>query len=297
MPSKFTKSTDAQHKITLESSIISAAWSITFAHGGAAAPLDVLTAFVGEGAKIKIKCKNEKGKTLGKISDVIHGNRFAGKIDLPDSLKIGDMIYFEAELPGLGLKEESNHIAAGPPIKVSKMKWDKKEARRGDILKLSADLTNVPEGSEVKVIIFEHDADGIHDKIVEIPTTVKNKKIELFWEYEYHEDTDEIPTQAELQKYGKSYNPPEYFFVIEIDGQRHGEKQESGLLTFKDYIEIELKSETGGVIANEKYILHLADGSQRQGKLDAFGHAREENIPPGEAKVEFPDLKDTVITF
>jgi hypothetical protein len=292
MQSKFTKSTDTQHKITLESAIISAAWSIAFGNGGAKAPFDIQTAFVGEGSKIKIKCKSEKGKTLAKISDVIYGNRYSGAFDLPEKLKLGDMIYFEVELSQLGLNEESNHIAAGPPINVTGMKWDKKEARRGDVLKLSADVTDVAEGTEVKVVIFEYDADGTNDKIVELPGTVKNKRVEFNWEYEYFEDTDEIPTDAELKKFGKNYNPPEYFFVIEINGQWFGNKQESGLLTFKDYIEIELKNEDGVVSANEKYILHLADGSERKGQLNAEGYAREENIPPGEIQVEFPDSKD-----
>ena len=93
-----------------------------------------------------------------------------------------------------------------------------------------------------------------------------------------------------MQKYGKSYNPPEYFFVIDIDGQQFGEKQESGLLLFKDYIELELKEENGSPIANEKYILHLADGTERRGSLDENGYAREENIPPGEINVEFPTM-------
>jgi hypothetical protein len=292
MQSKFTKSTDTQHKITLESSIVSASWMVTYAHGGAEAGFEVATSFVGEGSKIKIKCKTEKGKTLDKLSDVIHGNYYAGKLTIPDKVKLGDIIYFIAELPALGLKEESNHIPAGPPIKVTKMSWDKKEARRGDVLKLSADVNNVTDGTEVKVVIYEYDADGANDKIVEIPATAKNKKVELLWEYEYFEDTDEIPTQSELKKYGKNYNPPEYFFAIEIDGQWFGDKQESGLLTFKDYIEIELLSEDGAAAASEKYILHLADGSRRTGQLDASGHAREEKVPPGEVQVEFPDSQD-----
>jgi hypothetical protein len=296
MQTKFNKSTDTKHKITLESSIISSTWAVAKAYGGSDAEFEVKTSLVGEGAKIKIKGKSEGGKSLGKISDVIYCNQFSGRLSIPDNIKIGDMVYFEVELPQLGLKDESNHIHAGPPIRVTNMKWDVKEARRGDIVKMTADIAGVNDGSEVKVIILEYDQDGSHDKIVEIPTQVKNKKIELFWKYEYHEDTDDIPTHDELQKYGKSYNPPEYFYVIDIDSLQFGKKQESGLLEFKDFVDIELKSESGKGIPNEKYILYLADGSQRQGNLDSGGHAREKNVPPGEVRIEFPDLKDSVIT-
>lgn len=289
MQSKFTKSTDTVHREKLESSIAYANWLADAAHGDTEVGFEIQTVFVGQGAAIKIKGKSDKGKTLGKISDTISGNYYTGKMPIPDNIQADDYVYFEVELPKHGLKETSNRIPAGPPIKVTNMKWDKKEARRGDIVKLSADIAGVNEGTEVKVIIFEYDADGVNDKIVEIPTTVKNKKIELSWEYEYHEDVDEIPTDDELKKYGKNYNPPEYFFVIEVDSSRFGENQESKLLTFKDYIDIELKDENGKAVANEKYILYMPDGSKRQGQLDGAGYAREKDIPPGKIRVEFPD--------
>ncbi len=294
MESKFTKSTDSQHKVTLESSIIYAVWTYSAAHGGTEAAFEVKTAFVGEGTKIKVKGKSEDGKNLGKISDVIYCNQYIGKLPIPEKIKRGDMVYFEVEFPQLGLSDESNHIPAGPPIDVKNMKWDKKEARRGDTLKLTADLVEVPDGSEVKVIIFEYDRDDIHDKIVELPATVKNKKIELLWEYEYHEDTDEIPTDEELKKYGSKYNPPEYFFVIDIDGIRFGEARESGLLMFKDYIEIELKTSDGKPVPNEDYDLTLPDGSTKSGKLDADGRAKVADIPPGKVTVAFPKINRSI---
>ena len=42
------------------------------------------------------------------------------------------------------------------------------------------------------ILIYEHDQDGAHDRICEIPAVVQDGKIEVKWEYEYHEDTDEI---------------------------------------------------------------------------------------------------------
>jgi hypothetical protein len=62
----------------------------------------------------------------------------------------------------------------------------------------------------------------------------RGTQLQLQWEYEYHEDTDEIPTEDEMQKYGKHYNPPEYFFVVIIDGVKIGKGQESGFLKFMD---------------------------------------------------------------
>ena len=126
--------------------------------------------------------------------------------------------------------------------------------------------------------------------VVTIPTTIKNRKIDLQWDYEYHEDVDEIPTEEEMKKYGKKYNPPEYFFVIDIDGFKLGEKQESGLLEFKDWIRVELHDHEGKPIPNEKYTLILADGTQKDGKLNAEGYAKVGNVPPGNYHVFFPDI-------
>jgi hypothetical protein len=113
-----------------------------------------------------------------------------------------------------------------------------------------------------------------------------SNKIETTWEYEYHEDTDEIPTDEELQSYGLSYNPPEYFFVVKI-----GDAEDiSGILLYKDYVEIYLKNPGGEPIADEDYILTLPDGTEIEGKVDSEGYAKVEGIPPGKVSVRFPNL-------
>ncbi len=291
MGTKFNKSTDTEHKVTLESSIISATWAASNAYGGSEAPFIVKTSFVGEGSKIKIKGKSENGKSLGKISDVIYCNQYFGKLAIPEKIKKGDFVYFEVELPQLGLKDESNHIPAGPPIEVTNMKWDVKEARRGDIVKMTADVSGVDDGAKVEVIILEYDQDGCHDKIAEIPTQVKNKKIELLWEYEYHEDTLKIPTERELQKYDKEkhYNFPQYFFVLKIDDVEYGKNQESGLLKFMDLLDFKLLDDNGQPYKNEDYVILLADGNDRKGTLDENGHGCEQDLPPGELTIILPN--------
>ena len=290
MELKFIKATDSEHKIKLESSLIYAAWRAGVGYAGQAASFEVVTAFVGDGASIKIKGSSENGVSLGKISDKIKNNIYIGQLEIPENIKIGDTIYFEAELPDNGVSGESNRITVLPPVEITNMKWSAKEARRGDTLTLSADVKGIRNGTEVGIVIYEYDRDGIHDRIAELPAVVQNQKIEVNWEYEYHEDADEIPTAQELQKYGRNYNPPEYFFTVKIGELEYGRNQESGLLEFKDWVEIVLKSTGGKPIGDEDYILYLPDGSQRKGKLDASGYAKEENIPPGRIRIEMPNL-------
>jgi hypothetical protein len=287
----FNKATDTAHKVKLESELLYAGWKSGVAYIGLTAAFEVKTAFVGNGAPIEVVGKTRDGKKLGKAKGVVIGNSFSGALEIPDNVKEGDWAYFEADISKCGLKGKADPVPVVPPIAVANMKWSVKEARRGDIVTLSADARGVRDDTDVKLIIYEYDRDGVHDKIVELAAKAKDQKVSLDWKYEYFEDTDEIPTDEELKKYGKGYNPPEYFFTITVEGNEFGKKQESGLLLFKDWIEISLKSDTGMPVGNEDYLLNLPDGTQRKGKLDANGYAGEENIPPGAINVEFPNLK------
>ncbi len=292
MELKFNKSTDTEHKIKLESSLISATWNSGKAIAGQTASFTILTSFVGYKAPIQVKGKSEKGKNLGKIKDVILNNKYRGEFEIPEDIEVDDTIYFEVDIPKNGLSGDSNWIPVFPMPRVKNLRWSAKEARRGDLLTLSANVENVRDYTEVKLIIYEFDRDSAHDRITELPAVVKSGKIDVKWEYEYHEDTDEIPTDEELKKYGKSYNPPEYFFTVKIGEEEYGEEQESGLLQFKDWIEIELVDEEGNPVTNEDYVLHLPDGKERRGKLNGSGYAEEKDIPPGKVDIEFPNLKD-----
>lgn len=57
-----------------------------------------------------------------------------------------------------------------------------------------------------------------------------------------------------------------------------------------DWIEIVLVDETGKPLKDQRYRLTLADGSVKEGKLDANGSVRHDSIPPGFCKLVFPDI-------
>ncbi len=58
-----------------------------------------------------------------------------------------------------------------------------------------------------------------------------------------------------------------------------------------DFIEVELRGSDGEPLANEQFQLILADGSSRDGELDANGFARIDGVAPGEARITFPRLR------
>jgi len=285
MELKFNKAAGKEEKVKLDSHLIYASWLAGRALGGAQAKFEVGTAFVGNGAPIKITGKSTGGKKLGKVEGEVRGNRFSGALDIPADIEVGDEVYFEVKLSRNSLSGESDRIPAAPGVQVSNMSWNASEARRGDTLKLTADITGLHDGTEVLITIYEHDRDGLHDKITEFPATVGKHKIEVEWEYEYHEDTDEIPTQQEMERYGRSYNPPEYFFTVTVEGAEFGREQESGILAFRDWLELVFRNPDGTPAADQRYAVTLPDGEEREGTLDNEGRGRVEGIPPGPCNV------------
>jgi hypothetical protein len=249
--------------------------------------LEIFTFYVGNGSSIEIDLSDQTGKNFGKYNEKIAGNRFWTQIKVPAEAK--QALYANVKLPKHGLQMKSNPLIILPAVEITNAKWDKKEARRGDILKLTADVKGVQDGTEGELEIWEHDDDGAHDFITKFTVLVKDKKVETEWEYEYHEDTDDIPTEEELKKSSNRYNPPEYFFTVVVGGI----SADSGLLEFNDWIEIELLDEKDNPIPNEKYVIDLADGSQKTGTLDSKGFTRIEDIPPGAFFVSYPALENT----
>jgi len=278
----FTKSSDASHKIQLESHLIYAIWSHKQAHAGQVAELEVRTSFVGNGAQIKITCYTDNGKKLDKIDGTVYNNRFDGSIVIPDKVKSDDMIYFEAELPKHKLKGESNTIPVRPAIKVSNFQWDRQEVKREETVTLTCQFeSGVTDDDDARVIIYEHNPNSCDFPVVSIPTKIKDNKVEMQWEFNYQDPTKEIPTDSEMQKYQKKYVNPEFFFVVVVDGVRMGIKQESGLMKFKDWVEILLVDSKDRPIADHDFTVTFADGTQGSGTTDGFGKATIKNCCAG----------------
>mgnify|MGYP006279086187 FL=1 len=287
MQTRFTAYTDQPNVFTVDSAVISAVWVDRCGIPGTEVACEVRTALVGEGSTIRLVGKTENGKRLGKIKDTIFRNVYRGSFVVPDKVKPGDLLFFEVNLPKLGISAESNRIPVRPRIQVRRIAWDRTEVHRGDILTLTCELDSpIRDNTEATVIIYEYDRDGNHDPVIKIPTTVMKGKVELKWEFEYFEDTAEIPTEDELRKYGKHYSPPEYFFVVVVEGVPLGREQQSGLVRFRDTFEQHLLDSYGMPLADHDVVLHLPDGSRKDVKTDDRGIVRLEETNPGPVLVQ-----------
>lgn len=269
---EYQRPTDSAHRIELPSSIDRAVWDRSVASVGEQVEFLVYTHFVGDDSKAKITFKNRNGRKIDEITVQVYGNRCRGKWTIPEKAK--DSVYYEIELKEHGIKAESEELIIVPSRSITNARWSQSEARRGDILKLTADTENIPDGTEARIIIYEYDEDGAHDLITELRGVVENNRIEVEWEYEYYEYTDEIPNDQEAEN---GYKYPEYIFKV-IIGKIEAQ---SDLLRFKDWIDFIMRDGTDTPVPDQEYILHLPDGQQRRGKTGSDGRVIEKDVPPG----------------
>jgi len=268
------------HKVKLPSAISVVMWSRRSAAPGGTVLLDVYTQYVGNDADMRIELQDGSGKSHGTFTGKIYGNKFSAPVRVPADAK--DQLVASVKLSKHGLSGKSEPLLLLPPIEIANVKWDKDEVHRGDVLKLTADVKGVPDGVEALIEIWENDDEGAHDLVTKFPVLVKNKKIEAQWEFAYHGDTNNIPTKGEMEKAGKEYSPPSYFFRVNV-GETSGE---SGLLTFKDWVEFTVKDLKGKPLANRKYTITFAEGQKESGTLDDAGHARIQAASPGPYVIE-----------
>ena len=126
--------------------------------------------------------------------------------------------------------------------------------------------------------MIQRDLTGGDREIAALDASVRGGRIETQWEYKCPED----PEDGKGPPAG--YSRPEYFFRVAIDGVEAC----SGLLFFRDWIEVRLEDARKRPLAGEEYRATLPSGETRTGKLDRDGHARLEGIPPGKVRVEIP---------
>ncbi|MGB9598120.1 MAG: hypothetical protein ACPL7B_17670 [Candidatus Poribacteria bacterium] len=277
---EYQKPTDSAHKIELPSSIDRAFWDRGVASIGEQVEFLVYTHFVGDGSKTKITFKNRNGRKIDEITAQVYGNRCRGRWTVSDRAR--NAVYYEVELKEHGIRAESEELIIVPARSITNARWSQPDARRGDILTLSADTENFPDGTEARIVIYEYDEDGAHDLITELRGIVENNRIEVEWEYEYYEDTDEIPNDQEAES---GYSYPEYIFKV-IIGRIEAQ---SDLLRFKDWIDFIMRDGTDTPVTNQEYILHLPDGQERRGRIGSDGRVIEKDIPPGPWWIEILD--------
>jgi hypothetical protein len=274
--------TDETTQVTLPSAIEIVVWDRPCAAPGARVGLDVRTRFVSNGAQAQVQLRDGSGQTHRTFAEGITAGRLRADVLVPRNAR--DSLTAEVRLPRHGLQAVSPPLPLTPPITVRDVTWQKDggeatEARRGDILTLTAAVDGAPDGLEAEIAIFEHDADDAHDLITRFPVIVRHEQVEAEWEFEYHEDTDDIPTENEDPD---GYRPPEYFFEVDVGGVR----AESEPVVFQDWVEFVFRDAYGTPRQDiEEVVLQLPDGSERREPVGPTGRVQLDDLPPGRTHI------------
>jgi len=162
---------------------------------------------------------------------------------------------------------------------VSDAKWSKNKADVGEKVKLTAKTMGFDTGTPGLLQIYLRDNKGADRLVTILNVQVQSDALEAEWEFNFREHMEGGEGIEE-----KGYSSPAFYFEA-IVGKCQAR---SGLLEYKDWIEIELTDENGKALANEDYIIYFSDGEIRKGKLDGSGKKREEKVPPAKHRVAFP---------
>jgi uncharacterized Zn-binding protein involved in type VI secretion len=236
--------------------------------GGGAAGKAAATAAAGEvkeGHYLDVKVVDKGGSPVAGLKYTLKG---------PDGRMSEG--YVTGSIERKGVKEGNYEIEI---IAITKAAWSVEEAAVGDKVKMQVETVGIASGEEAILQIFIKDANFADHLFETIKGRVDSDKIEHEWELKVDQKLFDLQDHKE----GKNYSNPWYYFVVETAGI----KQRSGLLKYKDWIELELRDEEGKTIGGAEYEVHLPDGQIRKGTLDQNGYAKVENIPPGKVTVTF----------
>lgn len=174
-----------------------------------------------------------------------------------------------------GLKEGDCEIEL---VAVTNAYWSTKKASVGDKVTLTAETAGIESGEKATFDIHIRDSNFADHLLTTIESSVDGDKIEAEWELEIDEKL--LGDQDGKEKQG-GYSSPWFYFIVKAGGAGG----RSGLLWYRDYIELSLKDAEGKALANKKVKLFFPDGSVKEATLDGSGYAKVEKIPPGKAKI------------
>lgn len=273
---KHSGDTDKPKEVKLTSSIEQVVWTNKSGAPGGKVGLQITTQLVGNNSEVSVQISDKSGSTFDTIKKKMFGGKCWVQVTVPEKAK--DELFAEVKLSKLSLTKKSNGLVVYPPIEIKNLKWDRDEVHRGDIVRITAEVSNVYDGAEAEVQIWEHDSDNAHDFIASIPVNIKSKKIETEWEFQYVDDTDDIPTEEETEN---GYHWPEYFFRVVIGGK----SEDSKVMKFNDWVDFDFNLDNETSLTNNKINLITADGKKREETVDDQGKLHLENLPPGPIQI------------
>ncbi len=163
----FQGQTDQVLRIQVTSYLLVARWLEEQVALNGEAGVEIITAYVGEGAKVNITVKDGEGKAAGSLDGKVLSNQFRARFPIT-SAPAGGRLTFEAELPAHGLKLASGELLIGPPLIIDALVWQNPngqgltEAMTGDQAVLKAKIKGKHSGRARVMICCRQKEDPNH---------------------------------------------------------------------------------------------------------------------------------------
>ncbi len=209
----------------------------------------------------------------------------------------------DVTLTELGLKAVSAPLTVVPYAELDRARWGQDEAREGDAVVLSCQVTGTGagvkrlEGQTADVEILRGDegegAEGIEGVLFEPVTMLRvpvtDGQIEATWRVGFDaEGKARIATQAELDETAErtgsaagQYRQPVHRFRVRLAGL----EAESGPLRYADRIEIQFVGAGGGVAEGLSVVAERPDGERSEAPLGPDGTVALDAAPAGRYRV------------
>ncbi len=162
-------------------------------------------------------------------------------------------------------------------------RWSRTDCLVSDEVELAVDVKT--DDPEVVFRIFEGDADGADDFVVELKAPAQEQQARVRWTVPYVEDLDD--DDSARQRAEKGYTLPEFYFIASAgEHTTDSGKSREAMLKVLDVLDTVLVDPQGAPLGDTPYTVQLADGTSRAGRSAADGRVREENVPPGAYALE-----------
>ncbi len=294
--------TDQVVKIKLQSYLLLARWLENDIAGNGEAVLEVITAYVGDGAKVEVAIKDLQGKTLETLKGSIYSNMYRARYRIAPGNRTGGMT-LEASLPAHGLKLVGGGAKVGMPVEFSDLKWLKateesapEAAEEGQLLRLQAKVKGLSEGDMAHIRLMMH----VHAKkfgspvLLDAEAPVKSGKIEISTRVQMTEKARKVRTQSELDKEGGKYHQPSLAFQIRAKGVQ-AESSDIPLIS-KLSLHFEESPGHAGKLEGKKITITTPDGKTQQKTIPKNGVVLLDKTKPGKHKITGEGIKKLAYT-
>jgi hypothetical protein len=172
---------------------------------------------------------------------------------------------------------------------VSNAKWSKNEADVGEEIELSAEVKGFDDGTKALIQIYKRDIHGPDIVIEMIQAEVSRGEIKAKWTYKLLADNSQ-ENEGRIIFEDEIYKAPQYYFDVIVEHIT----AHSGILEYKDFIELKLRDVDDKPIGGAEYYLYCPNGEVKKGELDSNGFKRIEKTVPGRYRVRYPDVPNVI---